>query len=325
MFLGNFSFLALVVGQLAVLLLYIYFARKFQIVDTPNHRSSHSRPTVRGGGILFPVVMTFAIAWNDLEFPWFLTGLLAIATISFWDDVSPLPYVSRLIVQMVSVLLIVFDLNLAWYWYFVLPIPMVAFVNGCNFMDGINGITVTFGLSVLGTMLFVNLYLELFILSSYLVLLIAAIVVFSLFNFRRRALCFAGDVGSVSLAYIIGFLIILMVIHFQNVLFLGLIMVYAVDSSMTILFRIRNHENLTQPHRSHLYQMLANEQKISHLVVASIYGFLQLLVNILVVMLVPLSLGLAGQLLVLLSVYLLSAGCYIWVRFSVRSALDLAF
>lgn len=315
-----YDYLVLGLAQLIVLFAYIYFARKTQIIDTPNHRSSHVKPTVRGGGILFPLTVLFVNIYYGFDYPWFMCGLLAISIISFWDDVSPLPYAPRMIVHILSVLLMVADLNLSVHWYFLLPIPFVAFVNACNFMDGINGITTTFGLAVFIVMLYIDVWMEQFVNPSYLILLILSVLVFSIFNFRKKALCFAGDVGSVSLSFIIGFLILLMIIQFKSVLFLGLVMVFAVDSSMTILYRMANRENLTKPHRTHLYQLLANELKISHLTVSSLYGVTQLSISIVLVMLMHLSLGLAAQLLVLLIAYIGMAAFYIWMRRRIRSA-----
>ena len=169
-------------------------------------------------------------------------------------------------------------------------------------------------------MLYFDVWMEQFVNPSYLILLILSVLVFSIFNFRKKALCFAGDVGSVSLSFIIGFLILLMIIQFKSVLFLGLVMVFAVDSSMTILYRMANRENLTKPHRTHLYQLLANELKISHLTVSSLYGVTQLSISIVLVMLMHLSLGLAAQLLVLLIAYIGMAAFYIWMRRRIRSA-----
>ncbi len=318
MFTSHFFYLIVTLCQLAVLYAYIYWADKFQIVDKPNHRSSHYRPTVRGGGIIFPLTMIFAFAINGFEYPWVLAGLVAVSVVSFWDDISPLSYSSRIVVHIIAAFLLVANLQLEWYWYVLIPFCVVAFINAANFMDGINGITAIFGLVVLLSALYVNSYITPFIQSSYLILLGTAILVFSYFNFRIKARCFAGDVGSVSLAFIIGFLVVSMVVVSGNFMYVAFVMVYAVDSSVTIMYRIKNRENLTQPHRSHLYQLMANERKIPHLVVSSIYGVVQLAVSSVVIMLLPFSQSVIMQLVVVGSLYLFLSLFYVWLRYVIK-------
>jgi UDP-N-acetylmuramyl pentapeptide phosphotransferase/UDP-N-acetylglucosamine-1-phosphate transferase len=320
MIVNNIDYLLVVFVQFALLLAYIYVARKVKIVDIPNHRSSHSKPTVRGGGIIFPLAMIFAVAINGFEFPWFLTGLILISIISFWDDVSALSFVPRIIVHFLSVVLMIIDLNLPWYWCSLLAIPMVAFVNVSNFMDGINGITAASALTVLVTMLGINTFYIQFISTSYILIMLGAVIVFSFFNFRTKAVCFAGDVGSVTLAFAIAFMIALLVIELKSILFLGLVMVYVVDSSITILIRIKKHENITQPHRSHLYQLLVNEHKMHHLTVSSFYFIVQLLVNIVLLFFHSFSFGLLYQIIILMSLYCLLAVLYMYVRTSISKS-----
>ena len=102
---------------------------------------------------------------------------------------------------------------------------------------------------------------------------------FNFFNFRKKAKCFAGDVGSVGIAFILLFALgklILQTGDFTYILFLA---IYGVDSVLTIIHRILLHENIGKPHRKHVYQLMANELKMPHVVVSSIYMILQMVVS----------------------------------------------
>ena len=300
----------------AVELIYFRIADKCNIIDKPNERSSHSTIVLRGGGIIFSLSM---IAWavlmvvqeNDFT-PYipFLVGLLMVAGISFWDDVHSLPDSLRMAVQIISILLMFWSINLgsggmvqgAWFWQVVIALVALFFCVGAtniiNFMDGINGITAAYSLAMLVPMLLLDVSgscvplvaseqsssasVQGFIEPSYLIVAIIGVLVFSLFNFRPKgkAKCFAGDVGSIGIAFIILFALGKLMLATQDVTYIIFFLVYGIDGSMTIFHRIMLHENLGQAHRKHAYQLMANELKMSHVTVSLIYMMMQLVISL---------------------------------------------
>ena len=263
-------------------LIYFRIADKFNIIDKPNLRSSHTQITLRGGGIIFLLGAWIYAAFYGITYPWFLIGLTAIAGISFVDDIHSVPNKYRLVVQFAAMLFMFQDFGiLSWDTWWMIPIGLilcVGIINAYNFMDGINGITGGYSLAVLLPLIYLNQSLH-FIDMNLLVVTLFSTLVFCFFNFRKKARCFAGDVGSVGIAFILLFALgklILQTNDFTYLLFLG---IYGADSVLTIVHRIKLHENLGEAHRKHAYQLMANELKIPHVVVSAIYMGLQLLVS----------------------------------------------
>ena len=299
-------------GIIAVLLLVaelIYFriADKCNIIDKPNERSSHSTIVLRGGGIIFCLSMIvwavmMVVQGNDIV-PYlpFLCGLVLIAGVSFWDDVHSLPDSVRLVVQFIATALMFWSIalgsdlmaGLPWYWVLALGVvALIVFVGATdviNFMDGINGITAGYALAVLVPLALVN---EIpaqgrnegigFIEPSYLIVAILGVLVFSFFNFRPKGKtkCFAGDVGSIGIAFIMLFAIGSLIAKTGDVTWLVFLLVYGVDGCCTILHRIMLHENLGEAHRKHAYQIMCNELKIGHVKISVVYMVLQLAVSL---------------------------------------------
>ena len=112
-----------------------------------------------------------------------------------------------------------------------------------------------------------------------LIVTILALLVFNFFNFRKKAKCFAGDVGSLSMAFIVVFALGKLIFHTGDVTYIMFLALYGVDAVLTIFHRIMLHENLGQAHRKHIYQLMANELKIPHLAVSSLYAILQLIIS----------------------------------------------
>ena len=157
-------------------------------------------------------------------------------------------------------------------------------------MDGINGITAGYSLAVLVPLFLLNNKGgEPFILNSFLGVAILGVLVFSFFNFRPRgkAKCFAGDVGSVGIAFIMLFAIGKLILQTNDITWLAFLLVYGVDGCCTIIHRIMLHENLGEAHRKHAYQLMANELGMSHVVVSLIYMALQLVISLVMVYLIP--------------------------------------
>jgi UDP-GlcNAc:undecaprenyl-phosphate GlcNAc-1-phosphate transferase len=268
-------------------LLYLKLARHFQIVDHPNLRSSHSASTITGAGIIFIIGMISYPIFFSLNYNYFLAALFIAGLVSFLDDLKPISYKIRIICQFVAVGLLFYQLNvfaLPAALVLILYIAAIGVVNAINFMDGINGMTGSYAFVTLGTLLYINEYVEKgFGASSLIITAMIAVVVFNFFNFRTKARCFAGDVGSVSNAFILLFLIGELIMASGNIAYALLLFVYGLDTASTIFFRLLRKENILEAHRSHYFQFLVNEKKIPHLYVSSAYATIQLLFNILLI------------------------------------------
>jgi len=266
----------------AIELLYFRIADRFNIIDKPNLRSSHRHITLRGGGIIFLIGMWLYTLIYGLNYPWFLLGLTAIAGISFVDDIHSVPNRIRIIVQFMAMLLMMFqwDIIRADGWWMILTalVLCVGIINAYNFMDGINGITGGYSLAILIPLLILNNRIG-FIDADFLVVAMISVIVFCFFNFRKRATCFAGDVGSVGIAFILLFALGKLVLFTNDLSYLVLFAVYGVDSVLTIVHRLMLKENVFEAHRKHAYQIMANELKMPHVVVSSIYMIVQLIIS----------------------------------------------
>lgn len=287
---------------------YFKIADKFNIIDKPNERSSHSTIVLRGGGIIFLLgAWVWSIAFG-FQYPWFLLGLTLVAGVSFIDDIHSLPDSVRLVVQFTAAALAFYQLGmLSGEWFetngvlvggLLILLALIVYVgatNVINFMDGINGITAGYALSVLVPLLLLNGYSGFLMVSdasqvsegvffdnSLVVVSILSVLVFCLFNFRPKgkAKCFAGDVGSIGIAFIMLFLIGKVIIATGDLTYLIFLLVYGVDGVLTICHRIMLHENLGEAHRKHAYQLMCNELKIGHVKVSLLYMVMQLVVSL---------------------------------------------
>ena len=285
-------------------LLYFRIADRCNIIDKPNARSSHTKVVIRGGGIIFLLGMWLYAAFFGLELWSFLLGITLAAGISFVDDIHSLPDSVRLVAQFVAMGLMFLQLGLfdgfhvsgSMFQGIILPlliviaalIVCVGATNIYNFMDGINGITGGYSLAILIPLLLMN-GREGFIEGSFLVVAILSVLVFCLFNFRprNRAKCFAGDVGSVGIAFILLFAIGSLVMKTNDITWLVFLIVYGVDGCLTIVHRILLHENLGEAHRKHAYQIMANELGMSHVTVSLIYMVLQLVISLVFIYIIP--------------------------------------
>lgn len=315
----------LIIAALLVVLELVYFtiADHFNIIDKPNERSSHSTIVLRGGGVIFSLSMVAWAVMTAVQGDWqvvvdylpFLCGLLLVACVSFWDDVKSLPDSVRLVVQFTAMALMFWSMGIMhWdmWWIVILAlIVCVGATNVINFMDGINGITAGYALAVLVPLVLLNSSIG-FIAESYLIVAIIGVLVFCIFNFRPKgkAKCFAGDVGSISIAFIMLFAIGRLIVQTQDVTYLIFLLVYGIDGCLTICHRIMLHENLGEAHRKHAYQLMANELKIGHVKVSLLYMAIQLAVSLGFIYLCPDSVAahwcyLAGATLVLAMAYVL--------------------
>ena len=264
-------------------LFYFRIADKCNIIDKPNERSSHTRITLRGGGIIFYFGVLAYFFTNHFEYPWFMLALTLITFISFVDDIRSTSQVLRLVFHFSAMALMFYQwglFSLPWWTILVALIICTGIINAYNFMDGINGITGGYSLIILGTLAFINHSVVSFVESDLIYTMLCAVLVFNFFNFRKRAKCFAGDVGAVSIAFTILFLIGRLIIQTGDFSWIVLLVVYGIDSVLTIVHRLMLHENIGLPHRKHMYQIMANELRMPHVVVALIYMMMQAIVVI---------------------------------------------
>jgi len=304
-----YTYIIIALLLLAVEVVYFKIADHFNIIDKPNERSSHSTIVLRGGGIIFAISMVIWLILQMVHGEWgtvhgylpFMIGLIMICTVSFWDDVKSLPDSVRLVAQFTAMALAAWCMIqgsglmvMEWYWLILIGIAaLIVFVgatNIINFMDGINGITAGYALAVLVPLLAVNDSWFMvhdsgsagFIEPSYLIVTIIGVLVFCIFNFRPKgkAKCFAGDVGSIGIAFIMLFAVGKLIVQTGDITYLILLLVYGVDGVLTICHRIMLHENLGEAHRKHAYQLMANELKIGHVKVSLLYMALQLAVSL---------------------------------------------
>ena len=285
---------------LALELCYFRIADHFNIIDKPNERSSHSSIVLRGGGIIFSIAILVWYLWMLIsgegsvaaDYLPFILGLVLICGVSFWDDIHSLPDSVRLVAQFVAMGLMFWNLGIMhWNMWWVVLLALIVFVgatNIINFMDGINGITAGYSLAVLVPLGLVN-RMGGFIDESFLVVAIIGVLVFSWFNFRPKgkAKCFAGDVGSVGIGFIMLFVIGKLILATNDITWLTFLIVYGVDGCCTIIHRIMLHENLGEAHRKHAYQLMANELGMSHVTVSLFYMGLQLAISLIMIYLIP--------------------------------------
>ncbi|MDE5438591.1 glycosyltransferase family 4 protein [Elizabethkingia meningoseptica] len=279
------SYLIVIVLLFIIELVYFKIADKFNIIDKPNERSSHTQVTLRGGGVIFYFGILLFFIISGFQYPYFVLGLTLMALVSFLDDIFTLSNKIRLFIHLISVILMFLQIGLFSYVWFIPIIALVltiGIINAYNFMDGINGITACYSLVVLILLAIVNQNIN-FINKDLIYYSIIATLVFGFFNFRQKAKCFAGDVGSVSIAFIIVFLLAQLIVKTGNMIYLLFLVVYGLDTIWTIIRRLSKKENIFKAHRSHLYQYLANENKTNKLIVSGIYGLVQLLIGLVII------------------------------------------
>ena len=296
------EYIVISVLLLAAELVYFKIADKCNIIDKPNERSSHTRIVLRGGGIIFTIALWIWSIWTGFEYPWMLAGVTLAAGISFVDDIHSLPDSLRLVTQFLSMFLVFQEVGLLFggasslcgigdwlVWGLVVLAALIVAVAGTNiynFMDGINGITGGYALAMLIPLFLLNQKYD-FVNESLLIVIGLSLLVFCFFNFRKKAKCFAGDVGSIGIALILVFCVGRLMYVTGDVAWIVLYLWYGIDGMMTIFHRIMLHENLGQAHRKHAFQLMSNELKMAHTTVSLIYTIGQLVVSLIAIYLIP--------------------------------------
>lgn len=272
-----------------IMLLYFKVADHFNIIDKPNQRSSHTEITLRGGGIIFWFSALLYFVQHIQNNYFFFTGITLVSLVSFWDDIQSLSNKIRISIHFLAITLIFFDLglfNLFPIWGVVIAYVLaIGLINAYNFMDGINGITGLYTLVVMGALLYVNTKVQLFTDGAFIKYAMLASLVFLFFNYRKKAKCFAGDVGSIAIAFWIIYLVLKLILVSESVIWLLFLAVYGVDAICTILHRLFLKQNIFEAHRLHLYQVLSNEYKIQHRLVSLLYALVQAGISFLVIVL----------------------------------------
>ena len=295
------EYLIIILAFFILMLIYFKIADKYNIIDRPNHRSAHTEITLRGGGIIFPIAFLFFLGYevvfknygfslnNSAEpnFWIFGAGLLTICLISFIDDMIDLSSKIRLIFHFVSVTLLLYFLNafqlLPWWGIPMCYVLIIGILNAYNFMDGINGMSGLYSLVLLCSLLYINQNTIEFVDADFIIYPLLASVVFLFFNFRKRAKCFLGDIGSMGIGFWIIALLSLLMFKTGQIKWILFLMVYGAETILTIIERLRLKENIFDAHRRHLYQLFANDKKISHLTVSVMYAVVQLVINAIVI------------------------------------------
>lgn len=273
------SYVIVFILLFAVILIYFKIADKFNIIDKPNHRSAHTEITLRGGGIIFWFASLLYTIQNYREAIYFFIGITIMSVISFWDDIKSLPNKMRLLAHFIAITIAFYSLNLfailPLYGIFIAYILFIGIINAYNFMDGINGITGLYNIAVFVSLWIVNEYYYPFINKDFLIYPIIASLVFLFFNFRKKAKCFAGDIGSIGIAFWIIYVLIRLMLMTKSFVWILFLAVYGIDTVSTILHRLYLRENIFEAHRHHYYQIVSNEYKIDHRVVSMGYFLLQ--------------------------------------------------
>ena len=300
------EYIAIGIILLALEYTYLILAKRLRIVDRPHHQSSHTGVVVRGGGIVFYAAYVLWFVLAGLQYPMIFAGLSIIAMTSFADDIHSISPKVRMVLQFIALMVMLYETRVFSFpivGMLFLSVVCVGIVNIYNFMDGINGMTGGYSLVITLALLYVDYNIVDFIKAELLWYLLLAIVVFNLFNFRKRAKCFAGDVGSLSMGFVLVFLILKLIVSYGHMYWVAFLVVYGVDGGMTIMHRILLRENLLKPHKKHAYQIMANELHMPHLQVSAIYMTLQAICCV-VMIAWPSYYTLSAEVVVLIGMYL---------------------
>ncbi len=264
-------------------LFFFKIADRYNIIDKPNHRSAHTEITLRGGGIIFWFAALLYFAQHFQDNYLFFIGISLVSLVSFWDDIQSLSTKIRFFTHVLAISLLFVEIDiyslLPWYGILFAYFFFIGTINAYNFMDGINGITGLYTLAVLGSLWYVNENIQLFVDSDFIIYPMIASFVFLIFNYRKKAKCFAGDIGSIAVAFWIVYLMLQLFLATNSIIWILFLVVYGVETSSTVFHRIQMREKLSEAHRWHFYQILCNEYQLDHRLVAALYAVLQIAVS----------------------------------------------
>jgi UDP-N-acetylmuramyl pentapeptide phosphotransferase/UDP-N-acetylglucosamine-1-phosphate transferase len=273
------------VSLLALLLipLYFKFAKRWNLIDLPGERKSHNQPTLRGVGIIYPIVILTGSFFFEQLNAFLVAGLVLGASTGFMDDKFGLSALLRATLYAVSVALTLYtipDTYIYQNWQIaIIFIIALGTVNAYNFMDGINGLTILYSALFIVSIYGLSSYFNYNIPENVLGICIVVTVILGFLNVRTNARAFIGDVGSVFLGLFAIYWVVYLTTHERSPVYLLLLLVYGIDTVITIAERVFKRQNIFVAHRLHLYQLLSNELKWPHLKVSIIYTLVQLLIN----------------------------------------------
>lgn len=282
----------------SLLLLYFPFAAKRGMLAGVNHRSSHTKPVITGAGFIFPLsYLVYGIVLSvqtSVSFPWFFfAGLLMLSVVSFIDDLEEVWFLWRLLVQLVAIALMLWQIQIDTPMLSIAPSVVqwsaivmcwgfsVGLLNMYNFMDGLNGMLGGLALSSLIPFWLINEFVVSFVDAQLLYFSLIPTLLFVFYNARTQAKCFSGDVGAIALGYVMTYILFNLLIVTGNVAYLALFASIFIEAGLTIVQRLFAGENIFQPHRIHLFQLLCNEGKRNHVAVSAMYGGVQLFIGLL--------------------------------------------
>ncbi len=289
----------LIVATIALIFLslwlYFPFAEKKGLLAGVNHRSSHTKPVVTGAGFIFYISYVFYIIdcllFSTWEVPWPLfIGISILAIVSYIDDLKDLWFFIRLVVQVLAVVLMLYQVYLD---FSMTPMEMnpsiliivavvglifsVGFTNLYNFMDGLNGMMAGITISALAIFGLIDFFVVDFIDDSLLIYTAIPTLIFAFYNARRQAKCFAGDVGAIVLGFVMVYMLFSLLLQTSNIVYIFIFASVYLEAGMTVIQRLLAGQNIFKPHRIHMFQLLCNEHKHHHVKISAYYALNQLL------------------------------------------------
>lgn len=273
--------------------LFIKYSKSFGLLDVPNHRSSHSTPTPKGGGLSLYLSFNLALILS-YEFGFIVTevvqpllfGSPIVAILGWLDDQKNLPAKLRLIIHLCVGFAIFFILTDGFriniyvshlpvnYKYIIMPFIILYiswFINLYNFMDGLDGLAGSTGL-VASLFLAALFYLNNIFTFSYIYLLLAAgLVGFLIFNWSPAKI-FLGDTGAYFLGFIFSTMSLITLIYEEVPLHVTIILfaLFITDATYTLLVRLIRRENVFEAHRQFAFQKW-NRKGLSHRKISLFY------------------------------------------------------
>lgn len=261
------------------------------VLDHPNARSSHAVPTPRGGGLAVMAVALPLLAWdaatrpleNGGGTPWVLiVGALALAALSWLDDLRNLSARTRLLAHFATCLLALLVLPLpgpvfqGWLPPFLdllaTAVCWVWFVNLFNFMDGIDGISGVQTVALGAALVLLHGVANVPIPVGAPWILIGAMAGFLVWNWHPARI-FLGDVGSVPLGFLLGGLLVIVASLGHLAAALIAPAYYVADATLTLANRVIRRRPFMQAHREHAYQR-AVQAGVSHVRVSGAIAIL---------------------------------------------------
>lgn len=322
-----YYFLIAPLGMLIMAFAYLKVAAKLNLYDHPVGRSSHNNRTITGYGIFVLLgLFLYSIVYPYTLSSYFIIGLIMMSLISFIDDIVFVKHFIRLIFQLFALILLAIDLPFEYITTDKLPLIIASVIfgigvlNAFNFMDGINGMLGLNSLVILVSFWWLNNHTfdatghEItFITNEFIYTLIIGVSIFLFFNLRNKAVAFAGDVGSISIAFVIFYLMVNLIFATGNYAYLLLFVVIGIDAALTVIFKLLLRENIFVPHRDFLFKKLVHVGKYKHVNISIIYAMVQAFISIIVISL-PLQNKLSAQLSILFIVVVGLCSTYIIIR-----------